>query len=53
MNYNINNIELMPSTFADNNSLLPSDLIDFAMLPAQRLCGKTFLNKIIGFPRNQ
>ena len=53
INYNINNIELMPSTFADNNSLLPSDLIDFAMLPAQRLGGKTFLNKIMGFPSNQ
>ena len=53
INYNINNIELMPSTFADNSSLLPSDVIDFAMLPPQNLGGKKFLNKIMGLPSNQ
>ena len=43
----------MPSTFADNSSRLPSDVIDLAMVPAQRLGGKKFLNKIMGFPCNQ
>ena len=27
------------STFAGNSALLPSDVIDFALLPAQRLSG--------------
>ena len=32
----------MPSTFADNSALLTSDVIDFALLPAQKLAGKIF-----------
>ena len=32
------------STFAGNSALLPSDVIDFAMLPAQRLlAGNSFI----------
>ena len=32
------------STFAGNSALLPSDVIDFAMLPAQNLlAGKNFI----------
>ena len=38
----------MPSIFADNSALLPSDVIVFAMLPAQRLGGEKF-NKIMDF----
>ena len=32
------------STFAGNSALLPTDVIDFAMLPAQKLlAGKNFI----------
>ena len=32
------------STFASNSALLPSDVVDFALLPAQRLlAGKNFI----------
>ena len=31
------------STFAGNSALLPSDVIDFAMLLAQRIWGETVL----------
>ena len=30
------------STFEGNSALLPFDVIDFAMLPAQRFCRETF-----------
>ena len=42
----------MPSTLADNSLLLSSDVIHFALLPAQRLGGKKF-NKIMRLPSNQ
>ena len=38
------NIEIRRSTFACNSALLPSDVIDFAMLPAERyLAGNSFI----------
>ena len=40
---NGNNNDGRRSTFADNSALLPSDVIDFALLPAQRLLAGTVL----------
>ena len=41
-----------PSTFEGNSALLPFDVIDFAMLPAQRFCRETFSLLDVMWPRS-